>query len=225
MKLSRKKILLINGSPRKKGTSASFARTIKMLAKNSGDTAEIVHAIDYFDRKKELADFYYLAAKSDVIAMIAPIYSDALPFFDIWLMEKMADEPGCDLRNKVFFAVGQCGFPDITRVEPLIDECRLFALETWMKWFGGLAYGGGAMIDGTHLENLGKEGEKLTKSFEIALENIGENKKIPSACQDLITVKIPKILYRPLAAYLNRKIKKRAKENGNAGIMKKVYLD
>ena len=223
--MNTKKILLINGSPRKKGTSVSFARTIKMLALNLGDTAEIVHAIDYFDRKKELTNFYNLAAESDVIAMIAPIYSDALPFFDIWLMEKMADEPGCDLKNKGFFAVGQCGFPDITRVDPLIDECRLFASQTGMKWLGGLAYGGGAMIDGKHLENLGKKGEKITRSFEIALENIREDKKIPPACQDLIALKIPKILYWPLVAYLNNKIKKGAKENGNADIMKKAYLD
>jgi multimeric flavodoxin WrbA len=40
--MSGKKLLLINGSPRKKGTSYSFARTIKLLAENCGNEAEII---------------------------------------------------------------------------------------------------------------------------------------------------------------------------------------
>jgi len=32
---------------------------------------------------------------------------------------------------------GACGFPDITRIEPLLNCCRLFAEETEMRWLGG----------------------------------------------------------------------------------------
>jgi len=166
-----------------------------------------------------------LISQNDIIAMIAPLYSDTLPCFDIWLLEKLADECGNDLKGKSFFAVGQCGFPDITRIEPLLDSCRLFAGETGMNWLGGLAYGGGAMLNGALLEELGKKGENITLGFKLALQEILQDKKIPSKSQELITIKIPKLLYRPLAAYLNNNARKQAREAGNVDYARKIYLE
>jgi len=50
---------------------------------------------------------------------------------------------------------GACGFPDITRIEPLLNCCRLFAEETEMRWLGGLAFGGGPLINGAFIPALG----------------------------------------------------------------------
>lgn len=223
--MNSKRFLLLNGSPRKKGTSYSFSRTIKMLAEDSGNTAEIIHAIDYFDGREDFEHLKKLIAESDIVAVIAPLYADALPYHDIWLLEKLADGFRYELKGKIFFAIGQCGFPDITRIEPLLNSCRLFAEETEMKWLGGLAYGGGAMINGALLDSLGKKGEKITLGFRLALENILKGEKVGSDSQELITVKIPKLLYRPLAAYLNSNARKQARENGNVDYKKKVYLE
>lgn len=223
--MSVKKLLLINGSPRKKGTSYSFSRTIKQLAEASGCTAEIVHAIDFYDGKEDYGSLKRLISDSDIVAVIAPLYADALPFFDILLLEKLADEYGGEIKGKGFFAVGQCGFPDITRIEPLLDCCRVFAEDTGMKWLGGLAYGGGAMLNGAFLEDLGKKGEKLIAGFRLALDAVLEDKEIPLEAQKLITIKIPGILYRPLAAYLNSNTRKKAREAGNPDYARKVYLE
>lgn len=223
--MNSKRILLVNGSSRKKGTSYSFSRTIKMLSEDLGNTAEIIHAIDYFDGREEFNHLKELIEKSDVIAIISPIYSDTLPYHDIWLMEKLAYEYSNELKGKGFFAVGQCGFPDITRIEPLLDSCSFFAMETGMNWLGGLAYGGGAILDGAFLEDLGKKGEKLKSGFKLALYNILKGEKIGTEAQELITVRIPKLLYWPLTAYLNNNAKKLARENGNADYKRKVYLE
>lgn len=223
--MNTKNLLLINGSPRKKGTSYSFSRTIKMLAEDSGNIAEIIHAIDYFDGKEDFEHLKKLTAQSDIVLVISPLYADTLPYHDILLLEKLADEFKHELRGKSLFAIGQCGFPDITRIEPLLNCCRLFAEETEMKWLGGLAYGGGPMINGALLDSLGKKGEKITLGFRLALENILKGENIPSKSQELITVKIPKLLYWPLAAFLNNNAKKLARENGNADYAKKAYLD
>jgi len=223
--VNTKRLLLLNGSSRKNGTSFSFARTLKMLAENSGNTAEIIHVIDYFDGKEKLENLKDLILKSDIIAMVAPLYADTLPYFDIWLLEKLAGECGNELSGRSFFAVGQCGFPDITRIEPMLDTCRFFAGETGMKWLGGLAYGGGAILNGAFLENLGKKGEKITLGFKLALQDVLRGEKISSRSQELITVKIPGILYRPLAAFLNSNTRKLARKSGNADFAKKVYLE
>jgi multimeric flavodoxin WrbA len=223
--MNTKRLLLLNGSPRKKGTSYSFARTIKMLVEGSGNTAEIIHVIDYIDGKEALEGLKGQILQSDTIAMIAPLYADTLPYVDIWFLEKLIGECDNELRGKCFFAIGQCGFPDITRIEPLLNSCRIFAEETKMKWLGGLAYGGGAMINGSLLESFGKQGEKITLGFKLALENILKGEKISSKSQDIITVRIPKPLYWPLAAYLNNNARKQARENGNIDYKKKVYLE
>jgi hypothetical protein len=223
--MNAKRLLLLNGSSRKKGTSYSFSRTIKKLAEDSGNAAEIIHVINYFDGNEDFDQLKGLIAQSDIIAMIAPLYSDTLPYYDIWFLEKLTDKCNQELKGKDFFSVGQCGFPDITRIEPLIDSCRIFAEETGMNWLGGLAYGGGAMINGSLLEDLDKKGEKITLGFKLALDSIIKGEKIDSNPQELLTVRIPKLLYRPLAAFLNNNARKQARENGNVDYAKKAYLE
>ncbi|HYF84728.1 MAG TPA: NAD(P)H-dependent oxidoreductase [Clostridia bacterium] len=223
--MSGKKLLLLNGSPRKSGTSYSFARTMKQLAESFGNDVEIIHAIDYFDGKEKIEHLSQLIAQNDIIAMSAPVYADFLPYHDIWLLEKLTEECAKELKGKAFFAVGQCGFPDITRIEPLIDACRFFAEDTGMNWLGGLAYGGGPMINGALLEDIGKKGEKITSGFRLALENVFKGEKISIDAQKCITMDIPPIMYWPLVIFMNQMTKKQAREAGNVDYTKKVYLE
>lgn len=223
--MSGKRLLLINGSPRKKGTAYSFARTIKLLAESMGNEAEIVHVIDYFDGKEKIEHLRELMIQSDIVAMSSPLYADTLPYQDIWLLEKLAGTRTDELKDKAFFAVGQCGFPDITRIEPLLDTCRFFAEDTGMKWMGGLAYGGGPLINGALLEELGKKGEKITSGFKLALESVLKGEKIDPRAQELITMKVPKLMYRPLVFMMNQRTKKLARESGNPDFARKVYLE
>lgn len=223
--MQNKRFLLLNGSVRKKGTSYSFARTMKKLIEDMGGTAEISHVIDYFDEEKEIHEFESLMQEVDFLAMIAPLYADALPYYDLWFLEKVADTCSQVLEGKGFFAIGQCGFPDITRIDPILDACQIFAQEMKMEWLGGLAYGGGAMLDGAFLEELGEKGEKITQGFKLALQDIFSGKAISDSSQELITVKIPKILYWPLVVFLNHSIRKKARESGNPDYKRKVYLE
>jgi multimeric flavodoxin WrbA len=224
--MSGKRLLLINGSPRKNGTSFSFARTVKKLAEDGGNTAEIIHIIEYLDGAKNMADLKCLVSKNDIIGLITPLYVDTLPYPVIWFMEKLSAELGSELRGKGFFAISQNGFPDITLFEPLLGSCRCFAESTGMQYMGGLGYGGGAIIDGALLEDLGKKGEKITAGFKLALESICRGEKIPSESQEMITMKIPKIFYWPLAVYLNRNARKTAREKyGITDLRRRVYLD
>lgn len=223
--MNSKKLLLINGSPRKKGTSYSFSRTLKMLAEDLGSKAEIIHVIDYFDSREDFESLKALLRESDIIAIVAPLYADTLSYPDIWFLEKLADEFCSGLKGKDLFAIGQCGFPDSTRIEPMLNSCRLFAQETGMNWLGGLAYGGGAILNGAFFEDLGRKGEKIISGLKLAMDNILIGEKISSEAQEIITLRIPKLLYRPLAVYLNNNAKKQARLNGNVDYTRKVYLE
>lgn len=220
-----KKLLLFNGSPRKNKTSYSFARTIKALADKEGHSTEIVHIIDYYDKKKDIGELKGIIEECDLIGLSAPLYVDCLPSYVIWFFEELAGKLKVELKGKDFFAIGQCGFPDITMNEPLLESTRLFAVATGMKWLGGLSYGGGAMLDGGRLEDLGKKGEKMTLAFKLALDNLLQGKEIPQEAQELLTLKIPKILYQPMVLYLNYTAKRAAKKKGLGALDRRVYLE
>lgn len=219
-----KKLLIINGSIRRKKTSYSFGRTMKMLAEQNGSTAEIIHIYDFFERKSDIALAAEKINQSDAVALIAPLYVDTLPYPNIWFLEQLYAKHKEKLAGKRFFAVGQCGFPDVTRMEPMLNTCRLFANASGMSWIGGLGYGGGAMLDGKHLEDLGKNGEKITAGLKLAVACALGKDTIPQEAQSLLTLKIPKILFRPLAAFLNRASVKKAREYGT-DVRSKPYLN
>lgn len=219
-----KKLLILNGSTRRKKTSYSFGRTMKILAEQSGNTAEIIHIYDFFDGKSDIATAVEKISESDAIALVAPLYVDTLPYPNIWFFEQLYAKHKEKLAGKRFFAVGQCGFPDVTRLEPMLNTCRLFANASGMTWIGGLGYGGGAMLDGKHLEDIGKGGQKITVGLKLAVASAFGKDPIPSKAQKLLTLKIPKILFRPLAAFLNRASVKKALEYGT-NVRSKPYLN
>lgn len=220
-----KKLLILNGSHRRNGTSYSFSTTVKRLSEEKGSRAEIIHVIDCFESKVTIEELIKLIAESDIIAMVAALYADTLPYTSIWLFEKLADEYHNILKGKSFFVIGQCGFPDVTRLEPMINACKFFAEETEMKWLGALAFGGGSILNGKPLEELGKKGQKITSAFNLALEDVLEEKSISPRAQEELEIKMSKILFRPVAIYLNHIIRKTARQNGVKDVCRKVYLE
>lgn len=222
--MAKKQLLLFNGSPRKNGTSFSFARTIKKLAEDRGHAVEVIHVIEYLDGENGLDNLQKLIARSEIIGLVSPLYVDALPYPVIHFFEMIASKCSQELRGKSFFAIGQCGFPDVTLLDPLLGSCQCFAGATHMKWLGGLGYGGGPMINGTHLEDLGKKGQKITAAFQLLVENVTNDQPIASAVQTMLGVSVPKLLYRPLAAFLNHNARKEARKLGT-DLYRKTYLE
>lgn len=222
----RSKLILINGSPRKKGTSFSFCRTLAQLAEDYGYQAEIVHGIDYFDGKESVEQLRDKLEAADTVCLSLPLYVDTLPYPAIWLLEQL--EQNSNLQGKGFFALSQCGFPDYTLLTPSLTSCRLFAETVGMKWLGGLGYGGGAILDGAKLEDLGKKGKTLIEAFRLTIKFVMEGQEIPPQAQEIIKVKIPSILKRPLALFMNFRIKSIARSHGIKDkklLLRKVYLE
>lgn len=222
--MTKQKVILLNGSPRKSKTSYSFALTIQRLVEQAGHQAEIVHIIDYYDRREDLAKLRLALATSDLIGLVSPLYFDAAPAPVIWVLEQLSDTMSTELAGKKFFAVGQCGFPDVTLLQPLLNSARLFAQAVGLHWLGGLAYGGGAIIDGALLENLGKKGQRITSGFQLAVAAALVGQQLPVKAQQLLTVKIPRLAYPLLAAYLNSAARKTARSQGILDLKDPVYL-
>ncbi|MFT5873568.1 MAG: hypothetical protein ACI8WT_002515 [Clostridium sp.] len=108
--------------------------------------------------------------------------------------------------------VAQSGVFDTMMLQPLLNTCNFFTEEMDMKWHGGLRCGGGAAINGKLIENLGRRGKEIKLAFELALKDVFEGNLISPKSQKLITLKILKILYTPLAIFLNYMSNKTAKK-------------
>jgi multimeric flavodoxin WrbA len=225
--MTSKKILILNGSPRRKGTSYSFARTIKMLTEVESNRAEIIHIIEYLEGEKSIENLRTLLGESDILCLSSPLYVDSLPYPVIWFFEKLVEDFKGEIKNKSFFAIGQCAFPYSVLLDTLLNCCRCFADEAGMKWLGGLGYGGGVMINGAHLEQIGKKGEKITLAFRLALEDVLQNNEISSKPKELLYVDLPRVLSRPMAFMLNQMAKSNAKKYGLSieALKRKAYLD
>lgn len=219
-----RRILLINGSPRKKGTSFSFARTLAALAGQVGSSASIEHMIDYYDGRKSLEHLREQVVQSDIIGLSSPLYYDSLPGPTVWLFEQLQREMPEVLQGKTFFAVSQCAYPFATLCEPLLASCHCFAEATGMRWLGGLGYGFGVLIDGADLDRLGRKGRKITKALRLALEAVLQGQPVPAEAQELLMIRIPRILYRPLAVAMNGLIWLKARRLGVKDLDRKVYL-
>ncbi len=219
-----KSLLILNGSCRKNKTSYIFAKTLKERWENTGNKAEIIHIIEYFDGTKDLDSIKDIIKRNNIICLVSPIYVDTLPYPTIWFLEKLSTEFSNLLLYKRFFAIGQCGFPDVSLCESLLGSCKCFAETVKMKWLGGLGYGGGAIIDGRSMEDLGKKGKKITHALDLALADIFKDKEISSKPQELLNIKIPKLLLYPLSFILNYRAKKTGKRYGVSDLTAKPYL-
>ncbi|HYF92482.1 MAG TPA: NAD(P)H-dependent oxidoreductase [Symbiobacteriaceae bacterium] len=222
--LKVKRLLLLNGSPRKQGTSSSFARTITALAAEAGCATEIEHAYDYYDGRRSLGALRELIAGADLIGVVAPLYFDTLPGAVVWLFEQLFREMRTELEGKALFAVGQGAYPFAALMQPLIGSCRCFAEATGMQWLGGLGYGGGVLLDGARLEDIGAKGRRIIKAFRLALNDLLARRMISPEPQEQLLVRIPKFLFRPLTALLNYRVRSLARRHGVPDLGGQVYL-
>lgn len=218
-----KKMLILNGSPRRRKTSFRFSEAIQKQAESRGVEAQIMHIIDAFESADAMDEVLLEVETADYLGLVAPLYVDYLPYPVLWFMEESVNRDIHVKENAKFFAVSQCGFPDVRLLEPVLGACQIYAKKMNREWVGGIGYGGGAILDGIPMEELGKQGETIIRAFSMMVEDIVNDREIREAVQAEMTVKIPRLLYRPLAFYLNHRSKREAKKNGVRDLWAQPY--
>ncbi|BES65645.1 hypothetical protein SANA_20840 [Gottschalkiaceae bacterium SANA] len=209
-----KKMLLLNGSPRREKTSYRFAQAIEKQAINRGIEVEINHIFDFFNSPQKLAEVVKKMEDVDYLGLVTPLYVDYLPYPVLWFMEECIKQDIHVKAGAKFFAVAQCGFPDERLLDPILGACEIFAKKMKREWAGGIGYGGGAILDGIPMEELGKRGVAITHAFSMMMEDLLNNEEFRDEIYSEMRVQIPRLLYRPLAFYLNHRSKQIARKNG-----------
>jgi multimeric flavodoxin WrbA len=190
---------LLVGSP--KGTSStsnSLGTFLVESLQQNGVTTEKAYICQCLGSDEKRAALLRLVDESDLIVLAFPLYVDSLPSQVIETLELIAEHEKTkpELSKKSFAAIANSGFPEAKQNDTALAVCRLFAQQAGFNWAGGLAMGGGGMIAGQPLAELGGRVRNKTKALEIAAEALALGDVIPEKAVALISkLGIPRWMY------------------------------
>jgi multimeric flavodoxin WrbA len=195
--------LLLVGSPRgHESVSVSITTHLSALLAERGLSVgtERIHAQLKVD--PALARLSRSLEAADLVVLSTPLYVDSLPApvteaFEI-LAERRAQ--GGSSRRPRFLAIINCGFPEAVHTDTGLAICRLFAEQAGLDWIGGLGVGGGGMLAGRPLPELGGRARPLIRALALTANAVAQGRIVPEEAQRLVrTQPIPAWMYRLLA--------------------------
>jgi multimeric flavodoxin WrbA len=205
---------LLVGSPRgPNSTSNSLGTYLVEKLQQKGVPYERVYICQCLSADEKKAALLRLVDESDLIIFAFPLYVDSLHSQVIETLELIAEhvKGKHDLDEKSFVAISNSGFPEAKQNITALAVCRLFVKQVGFNWAGGLAMGGGEMIAGQPLSELGGRVRSKRKALEIAADALVQGDPIPEKAVALMSkLGIPRWLYLWIA---NRRWKHKAKKN------------
>jgi hypothetical protein len=136
--------------------------------------------------------------ESDLLVLAFPLYVDSLHSQVVEALELIAEHEKAKNENgkKTFAAIANSGFPEAKQSDTALTVCRLFAKQAGFNWAGGLAMGGGGMIAGLPLAEMGGQVRNQKKALEIASEALSRGEPIPEDAVVLMSkLGFPRRLY------------------------------
>jgi hypothetical protein len=160
------------------------------------------------------------AREADLLVLASPVYVDSLPAHVISALELLAavheggPAPPAGRRARLL-AVCNSGFPEAEHCAVALDICRRFAQEAGLHWSGGLALGGGGIIDGQPLEARGFLTRRLRRGLDLTADALAAGEDVPDeAVQLLARPLLPPSLFRFVAT---RNFRAAARKSGVLG--------
>jgi hypothetical protein len=211
-----RRALLLTGSPRGAASvSAAIAAHLGQLLQERGVevVTESIHRQLRAD--PELRGLCAALEQADVAGMAAPLYVDSLPGPVTQALETLCrNRPSETGSGPRWLAIINSGFPEAVHNDTALAICRLFAREAGLQWIGGLAIGGGGMLAGKPLAELGGRARNITRALAMTADAIAQGRAIPEQAQALARkLPIPAWLYRWLA---DRGFRQEARHRGTA---------
>lgn len=197
-------ILIINGSPRKEGTSAMFCKSCReYLGGEINYLYTDINSVEWLMPKINSAD---------TIIIAGPSYIDTYPAHVIYLLEIIAQHPEVCHGQKVYGIING-GMPYTHTHESGIHMLKLFCRDCNMQYMGGFVVGLGPLLNGKPLKKH-INAKKLVPAFQAFLEHIKSGKASPDKLYQDTEMKIPSIITKILAHRMRKETDKKLKEHG-----------
>jgi hypothetical protein len=194
------KVVLVVGSPRgRKSVSDVLAGYMAEHLQGKGVDTKTVYAPRPDLPDVEAANLNVSLDAADQAFFFFPLYADQLPSGLIALLERYARYRSSIKTGRLrsIAALCQSGFPESFQNDQALAVMRRFAELQDLEFLGGLALGGGGMVQGEI--PLSKQGGKVTriaKVLRLSAEAFAEGKPLPAEALDSIRRPvIPAFLY------------------------------
>lgn len=203
------KYLIINGSPRPKGTSKMLTKYFAGALKKSGYEVKTENLYQYM---KDMSSLLIAVKESECIVVIGPCYIGTYPADVLYLLQQMQETPGV-LHGQSLYGVIQGGMPYVHTHESAIKMLECYAEECDVIFKGGFVLGGGAVLNGQPLEKV-IGAKKIVPAVHEFIQCIGSDKVSPSQLYRAAAVPIPGIMARILAWAMCRNLRKKFEQQG-----------
>lgn len=215
-----KKAVIINLSPRKKGTSMMLAKRCCEFLITQDYAAEIIHLYPHL---KDLTPLFNAIRGAQTILMAGPCYIDTYPADTVYLLEQIQKNQEV-LHGQNLYGIIQGGMPYVHTHESGLKMLELFALENDLNYKGGFVIGMGAMLNGQPLDKL-LNGKKAEQCFSLFMDHLSKEENSPAVLYYNAQLRMPGIVYLLMAKTMNRKIDKDRREKGIGDHQKSPYED
>ena len=187
--MSTPRALLLVGSARPRGTGNSEVLGTYLLARlaEGGVDGEVHHVSHYLRPEKERERFEAVDA-ADLVILSTPLYVDSLPDLVTGCFERLAAHRARVQGGKTprYFAMVNCGFPELEHTRTALDICRVFARQAGFEWAGGLGLGGGEALGGKPLDSLGGMARHVRQGLHLAAKALLDGQPLPEEAQALL---------------------------------------
>jgi NAD(P)H-dependent FMN reductase len=196
-----RRAVVLSGSPRGAGSvSGALAADLASALAARGVAATRAELHVELRRDPELRQVSSELGAADLVALVAPLYVDALPAPVTRSLELLA--PALARRDTParFLGIVQCGFPEAVHTDTALGICRCFAAQAHLDWIGGLGIGGGGMLRPTPLAEQGGRARAFARALELTADAVARGSVVPAEAQRLVrSLPIPAWLYRRFA--------------------------
>jgi len=199
-------VLIINASPRLKGTSAMLAA---MCAERLEKGSSRVRQVNLYPALKNPETLYASAGRVDTLVIIGPCYVNTYPADVTAFLEGLAARPEA-LKGQRLYGIIQGGMPYAHTHEGGLVMLELFARKCGLQYLGGFVMGMGAMLDGGPIDKL-LNARKVKRHLNAFFEHILNGEPSPRQLYLDAQLKLPAFAWRLLAMIANRGIDKQRK--------------
>jgi len=181
-----RKIAILVGSARKPhSTSESLAEYLASNLSLRGAEPQVFRVAE--SARDSSLDILTAVDQADALMIVTPLYMDSLPYLLTATLEQIAQRRNATAAGRRGLAcLVHCGFPEALHNEIAIAICRQFAKEAGFEWLGGLSLGGGAVIAGKPLAELGGVLRNVRRSLALTADALAAGQPLPDAAVKLM---------------------------------------
>jgi NAD(P)H-dependent FMN reductase len=221
MKAPSKALLLIGSPKPDASTSGSLGTYLLEELEKQGVTTETVKLTRSVRSDEAMEELAAAIADTDLVVLACPLYWDSLPAHVVRVFERLAVaragvSPIVGVENgdrPAFVTVVQGGFPEAEQNLVALRICRHFADAAGFEWAGGLAMGGGGVVESLPLRRIAGRVRAAVKALDLTAAALATGRPVPDEAVALMAKPpFPPVVVRWMG---NMGLRRRYKKEGD----------